>query len=135
MKLSFIIIDDRELDCYIAEKLIQKTGLSIGNKIFYDAASGLDFIKNATVDGTVTIILLDIMMPVMNGFEFIEEFEKLSETVKSNYRIIPITTSLNKYDITKISNYTSVIAVLKKPYTYQALVKAIQIIPKQEDLR
>lgn len=132
MKLSFIIIDDRELDCYIAEKIIQKTGLSIDNKIFYDAFSGLDFIKKTIVTGT-TVILLDIMMPVIDGFQFIEEFEKLPEEIKHNYRIIPITTSLNKNDISKISNYESVIAVLRKPYTSDALVKAIQTIP--EDLR
>lgn len=129
MKLLFIIIDDRELDCYIAEKLIQKTGLSIGNKIFYDAITALDFIKDATPTNHISVILLDIMMPVMNGFQFIEEFEKLSEETKKNYRIIPITTSLNKNDINKISNYGSVVSVLKKPYTFEALVNAIQAIP------
>lgn len=130
MKLSFIIIDDRELDCYIAEKLIQKTGLSLDNKIFYDAFSALDFIRNTAPTNHITVILLDIMMPVMNGFQFIEEFEKLAEEIKKNYRIIPITTSLNKNDINKVSNYESVISVLKKPYTFEALVKAIQTIPE-----
>jgi len=132
MKLSFIIIDDRELDCYIAEKLIQKTGLSVNNEVFYDAVSALDFIKISAPTDQITIVLLDIMMPVMNGFQFIEEFEKLPQEVKNNYRIIPITTSLNKNDINKISNYESVIGVLKKPYTFEALVKTIQTI--QEDL-
>jgi CheY-like chemotaxis protein len=130
MRLSFIIIDDSELDCYIAEKIIEKTELTIGINIFYDAISGLDYIKNTTVSDSITVILLDIMMPVMNGFQFIEEFEKLSEEIKNSYRIIPITTSLLKSDISKISKYESVISVLKKPYTYEALVKAIQIIPE-----
>ncbi len=133
MKLSFIIIDDRKLDCFIAEKFIQKTGLSLGNKVFYDACSGLDYIQNTNESDVATVILLDIMMPVMTGFEFIEEFEKLSEEVKKNYRIIPITTSLNKNDISKISNYQSVTAVLRKPYTYQELITAIETMP--EDLR
>jgi len=130
MKLSFIIIDDRELDCYIAEKLIQKTGLSTGNKIFYNAFSALDFIKNTKATDTVSVVLLDIMMPVMNGFQFIEEFENLSKEIKDNYRIIPITSSLNKTDVSKISECESVITVLKKPYTYEALVEAIQMMPK-----
>ncbi len=132
MKLSFIIIDDRELDCYIAEKFIQKTELSIGNKIFYDAFSGLNFIKQTTGKGPVTVILLDIMMPVMDGYQFVEEFEKLSEEIKNNYRIIAITTSLNKNELIEISTYQSVIGVLKKPYTFDALLNVIQTIP--EDL-
>ncbi|WP_017257817.1 response regulator [Pedobacter arcticus] len=128
MKLSFIIIDDRELDCYIAEKIIQKTGLSTDNKIFYDAFSGLNFIKNTPVTDSIIIVLLDIMMPVMNGFQFMEAFEKLPEEIKNNYRIVAITTSLNKNDISEISSYKSVIGVLKKPYPSEALVKVLQII-------
>ncbi len=132
MKFSFIIIDDRELDCYIAEKIIHRTGLSIDNKTFYDALSGLNFITNSGVTSHVTIVLLDIMMPVMNGFQFIEEFEKLPQKIKNNYRILPITTSLNKAEISEISNYESVVGVLKKPFTLETLVKAVQTI--SEDL-
>jgi CheY-like chemotaxis protein len=130
MKLSFIIIDDRELDCYIAEKLIQKIEADININIFYNAFSALDFIKNTKVTDAITVVLLDIMMPVMNGFQFIEEFENLSEGIKNNYKIIPITSSLNKTDVSKISECESVITVLKKPYTFEALVKAVQMIPE-----
>jgi CheY-like chemotaxis protein len=130
MKLSFIIIDDRELDCYIAEKLIQKIEADININIFYNAFSALDFIKNTKVTDAITVVLLDIMMPVMNGFQFIEEFENLSEEIKNNYKIIPITSSLNKTDVSKISECESVITVLKKPYTFEALVKAVQMIPE-----
>jgi CheY-like chemotaxis protein len=130
MKLSFIIIDDRELDCYIAEKLIQKTGLSAGTELFYDAVSALESITSSSPGNQMTVILLDIMMPVMNGFEFIDAFEKLPLEIKKNYSIIPITTSLNKNDINKIANYESVTGVLKKPYTFEALVKAIETVSK-----
>lgn len=131
MKLSFIIIDDRELDCYIAEKLIKRTGLSIGNRIFYDAFSALDFIKNNTVESEITVILLDVMMPVMNGFEFVEEFEKFSKEIRNSYRIIAITTSLNKADINDISKYESVIGVLKKPYNFEVFSDAMQSITNE----
>lgn len=130
MRLSFIIIDDRELDCYIAEKIIHKTGLSAETKIFYNAFSGLDFIKNTPVTDHIIVVLLDIMMPVMNGFQFMEAFEKLPEETRNNYRIVAITTSLNKNDISDISNYQSVIGVLKKPYTSEALVKALQTVTR-----
>ena len=101
MKLSFIIIDDRELDCYIAEKLIRKIETDININIFYNAFSALDFIKNTKVTDAITVVLLDIMMPVMNGFQFIEGFENLSEEIKNYYKIIPITSSLNKTDVSR----------------------------------
>ena len=132
MELSFIIVDDRELDCFIAEKLIQKAGFNKNNKVFYDAINALNHIKAIDQPTGLTIILLDVMMPVMNGFEFIETFENLpAETIK-NYRIIPITTSLNKNDINKIANYDSVVGVLKKPYTFETLVNFIKLVLKEE---
>ena len=128
MKLSFIIIDDRELDCFITKKIIQETGLDCGIEIFFDATSGLNFIKKVPTINAITVILLDILMPVMNGYQFIEEFEILPEEIRKKYKIIAITTSLNKNEITKISNYDEVITVLKKPYDRKALVNALEII-------
>lgn len=128
MKFLFIIIDDRELDCYIAGKNILNTGLSSRTEVFYSASSGLDFIKSNPVTSDIIIVLLDIMMPVMNGFQFMDEFEKLPEKVKNNYRIVAITTSLDKTDINGISNYPSVIGVLKKPFTSKALMDILQPI-------
>lgn len=132
MKLSFIIIDDRELDCYIAEKIIEKTGRSADCKSFYNAKIALDYLKNHHPTRT-TVILLDIMMPVMNGFAFIEEFEAFPQEVKDNYRIVPITTSLNKNDISTMGNYTSVVKVLRKPYTFDELTEILDIIQAPVD--
>lgn len=128
MKLSFIIIDDRELDCFITKKIIQETGLDCAIEIFFDATSGLNFIKKVPIINAITVILLDILMPVMNGYQFIEEFEILPEEIRKKYKIIAITTSLNKIEITKISNYDEVITVLKKPYDRKALVNALETI-------
>ena len=69
----------------------------------------------------------------MNGFQFLEEFETLPQEIKQYYRIIPVTTSLNKNEINKISNFESVTGVLKKPYTSEALIKVIETI--KESLR
>ena len=128
MKLSFIIIDDRELDCFITKKIIQETGLDCAIEIFFDATSGLNSIKKVPIINAITVILLDILMPVMNGYQFIEEFEILPEEIRKKYKIIAITTSLNKIEIAKISNYDEVITVLKKPYDRKALVNALETI-------
>src|SRR5690606_35475951 len=106
------------LDCYIAEKIIEKTGRSADCKRFYTAKLALDYLVS-NIPTHTTVILLDIMMPVMNGFDFIEEFEALPEAVKKQYRIIPITTSLNKNEINTMNNFASVVKVLQKPYTFK----------------
>jgi CheY-like chemotaxis protein len=132
MKLNFIIVDDRELDCYIAEKLIYNTGKCINFKAYDNAVEALQDIKLLKSDeDNITILLLDIMMPVMNGFQFIEEFENLPEEVKNRYRIISITTSLNKNDVCRIATYDSVYGVLRKPYSYEAFNEMITKINKE----
>ncbi|WP_353132898.1 response regulator [Pseudopedobacter sp.] len=124
--LSFIIVDDRELDCFIAEKLIEKADKNSLVKCFYEANSCLEYIKNNEVS-TETIILLDIMMPVMTGFDFLEVFERLEWEKKKWYKIVPITTSLNKSEIQRISTYPSVLKVLQKPYSVDALKHIIEL--------
>src|ERR1700759_2342210 len=85
--LNFIIIEDSKLDCFIAEKIIRNTGKAGDIKSFTNAATALDYIKSAPpppIDAKTTV-LLDIQMPVMNGFDFVEAFELLPDEVKEGY--------------------------------------------------
>lgn len=124
--LAFIVVDDRELDCFIAEKLIDKIDNRLSVKSFYEAHSCLKHIDN-TESHTNTIILLDIMMPVMTGFDFLEAFEQIDDKKKQWYKIVPITTSLNKNEIQRIGTYPSVLKVLQKPYSVEEIKEIIDI--------
>lgn len=118
----FLIVDDRNLDCLITEKVIDKTGERQGVKIYNSAVEILHDIKSGLLDyNGLTVILLDIMMPVMNGFQFVEEFESLPESVKSKFRIISMTTSLDNNDFQRMLRYSSVIGVLQKPFNLEDL--------------
>jgi len=56
-------------------------------------------------------------MPVMNGFEFVEAFEKLSPDITTHYTIYVISSSINENDIHKLQQYPSVKQFLNKPLT------------------
>lgn len=127
MKLSFIVIDDSELDCFIAGKLIRHTGKSLNIKTYANAALALNDIRNhQPADDVTTVILLDILMPLMNGFDFLDEFESLPEELKKWYFIIAITSSLNKNDIGTIRNYASVRDVIDKPININVVSKILE---------
>lgn len=116
-KRNFIVIDDNKLDCFIAEKVILNTGMSEKIRVYTDAREALEFIRNNTDspgDDKITI-LVDIQMPLMNGFEFVEAFEKLPEGTKCNYAIYMLTSSINPSDLNRVSNYNSVRQLLNKP--------------------
>lgn len=117
-KLNFIVIDDSKLDCFIAEKIIRNTGKCEQIRSFLKAKEALDFISNAPHDEqSRTIILVDIQMPIMNGFEFVEAFEQLPGNIVNNYTIYIISSSINETDLSKVHNYRSVKQFLNKPLT------------------
>lgn len=118
----FIVIDDSKLDCFIAEKVIKNTGRCESVISFLSAREALEHISANTVSSHYPIIVLvDIQMPVMNGFEFVEAFEKLPYNITKNYNIYVISSSINDNDLTKIPQYPSVVQFINKPLTSNTL--------------
>lgn len=114
----FIVIDDSKLDCFIAEKVIKNTGRCESVTSYLSAREALEFISSDKLSSHYPIIVLvDIQMPVMNGFEFVEAFEKLPYHITKNYNIYVISSSINDNDLTKIPQYPSVIQFINKPLT------------------
>jgi CheY-like chemotaxis protein len=126
-KLHFIVIDDSKLDCFIAEKIIRNTGKSESITCFQQAREALDYISSAKSDEqSHTIVLVDIQMPIMNGFEFVEAFEKLPLHVTQNYTLYVISSSINDTDLSKVHNYQSVKQFLNKPINSNSLAMLLQ---------
>jgi CheY-like chemotaxis protein len=119
MNLAFIIIDDSELDCFIAKKIIQQNDKSTKVATFTDAISALRQINDNTDmhSNLLTIILLDLRLPIMSGFEFVEEFERLPVNVRSKYVIYVLSSSMNKNDKSRVDSNENIIKMMDKPLT------------------
>ena len=116
--MNFIVIDDSKLDCFIAEKIIRTSGSSKNVRSFLLASEALNHIKSSTINADEkTIVLVDIQMPIMNGFDFVEEFEKLNNDITSSYFVYIISSSINENDLNRVNNYSSVIQFINKPLT------------------
>jgi len=125
----FILIDDSKLDCFIGEKVIQNNGACRSFQSFSDAQNALEHIKIRPIDESKTILLVDINMPLMTGFEFIESFEKnIPEDKQPNYIINLLSSSINQSDIIRAKSYKSVHDFLNKPIkkdTLQAMIDSL----------
>jgi response regulator RpfG family c-di-GMP phosphodiesterase len=123
MELSFIIIDDSELDCFIARKIVAQADKSIAIKTFQNAQDAIKNIARNTEDSNkgTTINLLDLQMALMNGFEFVEEFENLPPGIKDRYMIVILSSTRNSNDISRILTYSSVHSLIEKPITREKL--------------
>lgn len=60
-------------------------------------------------------------MPILDGFNFLDEFDKFIPTLKKKIKVAMLTTSLNPMDIEKSKTYPSVVKFIHKPLTEQEL--------------
>lgn len=125
-KLNFIVVDDSKLDCFIAEKIILNTGKSESCKVFQQANEALSYIESMPHNDTKTVVFVDIQMPVMNGFEFVEAFEKLPPESKESCSIYMLSSSINENDIAKVKGYSSVKQFLNKPLTNSTISAVLE---------
>jgi two-component SAPR family response regulator len=114
--MNFIVIDDSKLDCFIAEKIIRNTQNCMSVKTFLQASDALDFIARNRAERD-TVVLVDIQMPIMNGFDFVEAFEKMDPGTTKNYNIYIISSSINENDVMRVQKYSSVRQFINKPLT------------------
>jgi CheY-like chemotaxis protein len=129
IEFSFIVIDDSELDCFVTQKFLELSNKNLAIKTFQNAKHALEMIReNPNKDNFPTIILLDLQMPFMNGFDFVEEFEKFPAVVKKNYRIAILTIlspTNNPTDVYKILTYKTVNSIIEKPLTKEKLLSLL----------
>ena len=127
IEFSFILIDDSELDRYVTQKFLERTDGNLIIKPFQNAAAALDMIREDQCEECKTpiIILLDLQMPMMSGYDFIEEFEKFHPKVQKNYMLVVLTvlsSTNDPNDIHRILKHPVVNSIIEKPLTKDKLV-------------
>lgn len=121
--LQILIIDDDEINNFIAAKLIDKIPPKAIVNTCLNAQIGLDFVKSKlqNQEEIPDIIFLDINMPVMNGWEFLEEFEKIKDQINKNISINMLSSSVYNDDINKAETFTTVNKFISKPLTVEKI--------------
>ena len=126
---TVMLIDDNEIDNLINQKIIEASTIAKNILTHTSGKSAIEFLRNmekltaGNLGLLPELVFLDIDMPLMDGFQFLEEFDKLNQETKTYCRIIMLTSSINPQDIGKSKKYDYVRQYLNKPLTQDSLKK------------
>ena len=118
-----LLIDDNDIDNFINERMITTSNFSEKVIVKNSAEGALDFLRSSAsdVNALPEVIFLDLNMPVMDGFGFLEEFEKLDELVRNHCHVVVLSSSISAEDINRASTNPYVTRYVNKPLSEKYL--------------
>jgi CheY-like chemotaxis protein len=118
-----LLIDDNYIDNFVTRKILEVSNFAETIIVVRSATEAIESLKNGIV--TPDVIFLDIRMPLMSGFEFLEAYDKLNID-KKNIKIFMLSSSLDPLDIRKSLDNKYITQFIHKPLTQRAIEELCQ---------
>lgn len=122
-----LLVDDDSINNFLSEEIISGANITEEVVLLTDGQQALSYLNSLKTNESEPIqkllILLDLNMPVMDGFEFLEEFKP--EELKADFQIVILTSSDNQRDIEKIKAY-DIKNFISKPITEEKLLEILK---------
>lgn len=121
---NVLLIDDDPASNYIAQLLLRKSGAVEEITVAANGQEALNYImQHGSANGYPDLILLDINMPQMDGFEFMEHFQHLP--FAASVRVVVLSSSVSSKDLKTASAY-KIKDFVNKPLTKEKLAQLIE---------
>ncbi len=120
---NILLIDDEEINLFILQNLLRLSGIDAEITFFNTSKKGINYLQSLVEkkEKLPDLILLDIEMPVMNGWDFLEDYKKINKSYTYDSKVIIFTTSIVEQDIIRARSYEEVADFVNKPMTVEML--------------
>src|ERR1035437_7948963 len=108
---NYLVIDDDPISNAMVNIILKNYLKPSGVQLFTNPVAGLECIKNSCLNENTdksTIVLLDINMPIMSGWDFLFEFEKLNKEIRDQFTIFILSSSIDDKDMERAKMIKSV---------------------------
>jgi len=125
-KINLLVIDDDDINIFIIKKIVEKTGYEALMVAKTNGQLAIDYLKELIENNQPFphLILIDINMPVLNGWEFLESYEKMG--IKEHVDMYMLSSSVYENDIEKAKTYKTVKGFISKPLSIERLIELFE---------
>jgi CheY-like chemotaxis protein len=114
-----LLIDDNYIDNFVTRRILESSNFADHVVVSQSATEAIDSLRSGSV--VPEVIFLDIRMPGMGGFEFLQEYDKIDVEGKNKIKIFMLSSSLDPTDMKKSGNNKYITQFIHKPLTQKAL--------------
>ena len=125
-----LLVDDDAATNYLHKRVVKEEGCAEQIVTADNGAAALKYLQQLAAENQPPpeLIFLDINMPVLNAWEFLEVYQKLPEEQKSKSVIVMLTTSLNPEDENRAGEYSEIASFKFKPLDKNMLTEVLEKI-------
>lgn len=125
-----LLVDDDETTNHVNKRLLTRLQVARQIKVLTNGQEALDYLTEANAPGgedlLPDLVFLDIKMPVMDGFSFLEAYDKVDLHPKKPVIILMLTSSASFYDLERLKSFPQVKKHISKALTEQEVKEILR---------
>lgn len=124
-KIKVFLVDDNEVDLFVHREFLRISGIADSITSFNYGGDAIAALAEKDLSEWPDLILLDLQMPVMDGFEFLKRLEIAHPDYGKKSKVIMVSSTLHIVDLARVNAHPDVVELISKPLDHEYLKKLL----------